>query len=133
MIDVPVGAIMQPITLSYQTGPALPGAAPGTRFIFAGVAFTLTASNTEGAIPGMVFAQPVTITLYYTDVDVIGLNEAELRVLYFNTTSQRWQTDGIAYVARDTVRNRIMFTVSHLTQFGLFGAHGTFVFLPMIR
>lgn len=131
LVEVPAGAITQTITLVYEPSTAASGSPSGT-LVFAGLAFSLTAVQDGSPLSGFVFERPVTVTLRYTDADVMGLVEASLQPLYFNATTGLWQADGIVVVKRDLTENEIVFTISHLTRFGLFAPTQKQAFLPVI-
>ena len=131
LVEVPAGAITQTITLVYEPSTATGGSPSGT-LVFAGLAFSLTAVQDGSPLSGFVFERPVTVTLRYTDADVMGLVEANLQPFYFNATTGLWQTDGIEVVGRKLPENEIVFTLSHLTRFGLFAPTQQQAFLPVI-
>ena len=131
LVEVPAGAITQTITLVYEPSTAAGGSPSGT-LMFAGLAFSLTAVQNGSPLSGFVFERPVTVTLRYTDADVMGLVEANLQPFYFNPTTGMWQTDGIVVLARRLPENEIVFTISHLTRFGLFAPTQQRAFIPVI-
>jgi predicted outer membrane repeat protein len=131
LVEVPAGAITQTITLVYEPSTATGGSPSGT-LLFAGLAFSLTAVQDGSPLSGFVFERPVTVTLRYTDADVMGLVEANLQPFYFNATTGLWQADGIVVLARRLPENEIVFTISHLTRFGLFAPTQQRAFLPVM-
>ena len=108
------------------------GGSPSGMLVFAGLAFSLTAVQDGSPLSGFVFERPVTVTLRYADADVMGLVEADLQPFYFNPTTGLWQTDGIVVVGRKLPENEIVFTISHLTRFGLFAPTQQRAFLAVI-
>ncbi|HQV27737.1 MAG TPA: hypothetical protein PKZ61_06565, partial [Thermoflexales bacterium] len=108
------------------------GGSPSGMLVFAGLAFSLTAVQDGSPLSGFVFERPVTVTLRYADADVMGLVEANLQPFYFNPTTGLWQADGIVVVGRKLPENEIVFTISHLTRFGLFAPTQQRAFLPVI-
>jgi predicted outer membrane repeat protein len=131
LVEVPAGAITQTITLVYEPSTATGGSPSGT-LVFAGLAFSLTAFQDGSPLSGFVFERPVTVTLRYTDADVMGLVEADLQPFYFNPTTGLWQTDGIEVVGRKLPENEIVFAIWHLTRFGLIAPTQQRAFLPVI-
>lgn len=70
------------------------------------------------------FELPITVTIYYSDTDVIGINEDDLR-LYYWTDGQWWDAAttcpfGGGY-ASDPNNNYIQLSVCHLSRFGMGG------------
>ena len=73
------------------------------------------------------------MTIHYTDADVTGLNEETLALRYWNGSG--WVTDGITFIKRNTAQNYVVFTITHLSEFGLFGetAGGEYtIYLPLV-
>jgi hypothetical protein len=116
IIDIPAGAVTETTTLVYT--PVDP-AAPPAGFSFAGHAFTLEAYRNDALLPDFTFEEPVTVTIYYSESDVVGLDEGTLELRYWNGSA--WVTDGITLVERNTVQNYVVFTIAHLSEFALIG------------
>ncbi len=78
------------------------------------------------------FSQPVTITIHYSEGDVAGLDENSLTLRYWNGSA--WASDGISVVERNTAQNYVVFTVTHLSEFALFGSESEKykVYLPLV-
>ncbi|MBK7203334.1 hypothetical protein [Candidatus Amarolinea dominans] len=87
-----------------------------------GASFTLDASVNSVLQPGFVFLAPVTVTLDYADSDLVGLDENTLMLSYFDTAANQWSSAGITLIERDTVNNRLVVTISHLSLFAAIGA-----------
>jgi hypothetical protein len=68
---------------------------------------------------GTTFSPPVTITITYTDGEVAGLHERNLRVFRYNNATGAYDIEVTAIVARDLVNNTISFTTDHFSRFGL--------------
>lgn len=68
---------------------------------------------------GAQFSPPITITISYTDAEVAGLDEINLRVVLFNEISGMYDIEITTIVNRDLVNNTISFTVDHFSKFGL--------------
>jgi hypothetical protein len=74
------------------------------------------------------FGQPLTITLYYSDTDVIGLKRETLRLWSRNGEGEPWARLG------EPVRvmsGTLSFTTMHFTQFALLAAGAHQVYLPL--
>ena len=123
-VHLPTGAVSETITLAYTDLGTLP-TDPPSGFQFGNQIFDLDAFHNDTLLENFTFQQPVTITLSYSDADVADLDEASLTVRYFDPKSNQWQTEGITIVERDLNNNRITFTVTHLTVFGMFGSSET--------
>ncbi|MFN8443735.1 MAG: hypothetical protein U0175_23355 [Caldilineaceae bacterium] len=132
-VQLPTGAVSETITLAYTDLGTLPSDPP-SGFQFGNQIFDLDAFHDNTLLENFTFQQPVTITLSYNDSDVAGLDEATLTVRYFDPKTNQWQTDGITIVERDLDNNRITFTVTHLTVFGMFGSSGSSFrgYLPLV-
>ncbi|MFN8445068.1 MAG: hypothetical protein U0175_30050 [Caldilineaceae bacterium] len=127
-VQLPAGAVTQNTTLLYDDKADLshPGA-----FNFAGRTFTLTAYRDNNPQSNFTFQQPVTLVIEYTDGDVAGLNENELTLFFYNTTTNSWSDQGIVVVSRDPANNRITVQISHLTEFAMGTAQR--ILLPIVR
>jgi len=69
------------------------------------------------------FNPAITVTITYTDAEVEGLDEANLRVFRFNPGTGKYDIEITTVVGRDLVNNTISFTVTGFSKFGL-GANG---------
>ena len=125
-VAAPFGAVNQETTLLYRSVimPTSPPAA-GAGFQFAGKAFELLAYQGGKRVEGLTFAEPISLTIEYTDADVAGLDEKKLEVRYYDIASKAWRTDGITMIRRDIEQNRIVVTITHLTEFALWGTPPT--------
>jgi len=77
----------------------------------------------------MAFDTPVTLTIEYDDSAVAGLDESTLVLSYWDGTE--WTEEGITVVDLDTENNRLIVTISHLTEFAMFGTDNK-VYLPLV-
>jgi len=82
-------------------------------------------SSSSGPTPcSPQFQIPVTITIYYSDADIAGLDESSLRLYYW--TGAYWE-DAAATCSpastyfTDTVANVLQVPICHLSEFGLMG------------
>ncbi len=123
-VDIPSGAATSTVTveLVQQTAPAQQDNA----YQFAGSAFSLTAS--EGGVPleTYTFAQPVTVTLEYSDSDLAGMVEANLALYYWDVPTSSWldaadTCTGLDYLkGLDMVNNILTVHICHLSEFATF-------------
>jgi len=75
------------------------------------------------------FSQPLTITLQYSNTDVVGLKPATLRLWYRNGTSEPWARLGEPVRA---MSGTLTFTTTHFTEFALFAEGAYKVHLPLL-
>ncbi|MCP4540243.1 MAG: DUF11 domain-containing protein [Chloroflexi bacterium] len=115
-VEFPAGAVTDATTIAYTP---LGAATPPSGFSFAGHAFDLSAYRNGTPLSGLVFSAPVTVTIHYTEADVAGMNENTLDLRYWNGSA--WATDGITLTERNTAQNYIVFEITHLSRFALFG------------
>ena len=126
VVEVPAGAVSETVTLLY--GPLdTVSDSPGP---FAGHGFLLEAHRDGELLADLAFETPITVTIHYTDADVAGMDEETLELRYWD--GEAWSTDGIAIADRDTVNNRLVATVAHLSQFAMFARGKHPVYLPLV-
>jgi len=129
IIEIPAGAVGRLTEFRYTPleGPA--GSVPG--LAFAGRAFALEAFQDGALAPGLVFSAPITITIHYSDPGIAGLEEETLELRYWN--GDAWAGDGIVPVARHLSLNRLVVSVTHLSEFALFGERILWqIYLPVV-
>jgi hypothetical protein len=115
VVQVPTGAVTDTTTLVYT--PIQTSTAP-SGFAFADHAFDLTAYRDGSPLP-LTFDPPITVTIHYTDTDITKLKEDTLGLRYWDGSV--WSTDGITLAKRNSAQNYVVFSVSHLSEFALFG------------
>lgn len=130
-VSIPAGAVTDTTTLVLAEQTAV---TPGPGFAFAGHAFTLDAYQAGDVIDGFTFAQPVTVSVGYSDADLNGLDEQSLRLTTWNGSA--WvdaatTCSPASTYLRDTVNNRLSVAICHLSDYALFGQHR--VWLPLLR
>jgi hypothetical protein len=109
-IDFPSGA-PQAITISTPIDPATePQLPPGV----GGIPVVRDFGPT-----GALFDSPVTVTITYTDGEVAGLDERNLRVFRYNPATGAYDIEVTTIVARDLVNNTISFTIDGFSRYGL--------------
>ena len=126
-IEVPAGAVDQSTTF-YLT-PQADVSQSHAALSFAGQTFDLYAEQNSSVVTDFTFLTPVTLTITYADEDVAGIGEGTLQLLYWDGST--WSADGITFVSRDTVNNSLTVTITHLTEFAMFGESYR-VYLPTI-
>lgn len=124
-IQVPQGAVTETTKLVYSPVETLTTSAG---WAFAGQTFELNAYRNDQVLQGFAFETPISVTLYYLESDLGGLDENSLDVRYW--TGSEWSTEGIVVIERNSEQNYVIFSISHLSQFSLFGKYG--VYIPLV-
>jgi alpha-glucoside transport system substrate-binding protein len=127
-IDIPVGTFSQEVLLQH-----IPLDAVGTTPIilaYAGRGLSLLAFLDNEPIPVPVLNHPIQVTMTYPDPAASGIFEDTISPYYWD--GSYWRTDGITVIERDPDNNRIVFNLTHLTDFALFGEDHIYQFLPLI-
>lgn len=73
---------------------------------------------------GTQFGAPITVTITYSDAEIRGLTESNLRVFLYNAETDVFDTEVTTIVGRDLVNNTISFTIDHFSQYGVGGGEG---------
>ena len=76
------------------------------------------------------FPSPVTLVIAYDPAQLGNLNEATLTPLYWNGTT--WTSDGVTVVARDVASHTLTMTIANLSEFALFGAKASVVYMRCV-
>ncbi len=129
-VEVPSDAVTESTQLAYTTVPTITGSPFG--FGFAGHAFNLDAYRNGDQIAGFTFSVPITITLHYTETDVVGLNEDMLVLEYWHDSTGVWEDAACGPYDRHPDENWLAVPVSHLSRFALFGRTLNYVCLPIV-
>jgi len=126
-VEFPEGAVSDQVVVTY-TSFYVPPHPPTSTFSFAGSAFQLEVADVGTGEQITTFAEALTLTINYTEGDLGGIGEGTLELRYWDGSA--WVTDGITIIERDTVNNRLVVRIEHLTVFALLGKHR--VYLPLI-
>ncbi len=132
-VFVPPGAVTQPTTVHLTETEA--GFEPAN--LHSGRhAIDLSASRGDAQLPDFAFSRPVTTTIVYSDLDIVGARENTLALYQWRNDAWR---DGAttcsppsSYV-RDPAHNRISVAVCQTGLFAMFGAEAPLVYLPWVR
>lgn len=130
-VTIPAGAVLTDTEIRLEPfvlPPTTTTSISSTLFGFANQVFALKAFQGGSEQANFDFEKPVTLTLKYSDDDIIG-DEDSLEMFYWD--GSRWATDGITVVERRLAVNEIVVAITHFSQFGLFGQMAL-VFLPVI-
>jgi len=127
-LTVPPGALSD--TTRFQLGPLFTDThpvGPAGSLLFANRAFELNAYRFGEPVGH--FSAPLTITMNYTDTDVVGLKRETLRMWTRSGPEGPWaQLDEPARLMSGT----LTFTTTHLSQFALFGQGEHRIYLPLV-
>lgn len=127
-IDVPIGTFSEEVLLQHIPLDAV--GTPPLILAFAGRGLSLLAFQDNEPIPMPALNHPIQVTLTYPDPAASGIFEGTLSPYYWD--GSHWRTDGITVIERDPDNNRIVFSLSHLTDFALFGQDSVYQFLPLV-
>ena len=125
-MEIPTDVMSDPFTLTYSAAPPL-GAAPNG-FKFVGLPFIMNLYQDGNLKPGVVFNNPITLTLQYSDDDIANMDEDGLILRYWDGDS--WESDGIS--CQPPANNRIVCTIAHLTEFALMGNTTYTYYFPIV-
>ncbi|HDQ73409.1 MAG TPA: DUF11 domain-containing protein [Chloroflexi bacterium] len=132
-VEIPPGAVSEAVQLTFASLPEVVD--PPAAFSFAGQAFALEVYTGGLLQGGVVFHNPVTLTIEYVAADVEGLDEDTLTLRYRN--GETWAEDGITVVQRDVDKHRLVTHIEHLTEFALFAQapqdERYTIYLPLVQ
>ncbi len=138
-VNVPPDAVNMLTLLACQVLDTPPGEPLPPGQLFAGRSFTLDAYRDMQWLNGFQFDRPVEVTVYYRDEDILGIDEASLRLYYWDEDTLAW-VDGAetcsptsAYT-RDPLNNFISLPICHLSRWDMHGVapgSGFQVYLPV--
>ena len=128
-VEIPSGAVTESTDLVY-TALATTGYADPLNFSFAGHTFDLDAYRSNSLLYGFAFNVPVTITIYYSEADVAGLDEEVLSLHYWNGSA--WVDAACGAYDRHPDENWLAVPTCHLSQFALFGEREYLIYLPLV-
>lgn len=127
-IIVPSGAVTQTVVLQHNPLDSLGAAQPG--HIYAGRAFSLLAFLDHTPLEQLALQQPIQVTLTYPDPIPQGILEDTLMLYHWD--GSQWGSDGIQVLLRDPGKNRLVFSLPHLSDFALFGIDKHSLYLPAV-
>lgn len=136
IVEVPLDAVTEEINLKLTEVSILtpPGGSET-----AGLSFDLDAYVGETLLPGFEFQHPISVTLIYSDSDIIGLDESSLLLYYWDDIAQAWTDaaetcDPTSSYTQSPEINTLSLPVCHLSRFGVFGVPlpPVEVFFPLI-
>jgi hypothetical protein len=128
IVQMPANTVSETTTLVYTS---LATVTAPSDLSFAGHAFDLDAYRSGTfLLPGYVLSAAITVTLHYTDSDVMGLDEASLLLEYWNNAAGAWTGAACGAYVREPDHNRLAVPICHLSRFALFGKGNT-VFIPV--
>jgi hypothetical protein len=128
-VDMPAGAVEDPITLLYTP---VPTATAPAGLGFAGHAFDLEGYSGETLLPGLVLDAAATVTIAYTQTEVSGLDESTLVLYYWDGAGEAWQDAACGPYERNADENWVSVPICHLSRFTLFADELQRVYLPLV-
>lgn len=131
LLEVPVGTVNAPTQLSYVEMPFPSESEPPQGFIFGGRYFALSAYVSGVLQPGLIFLQPVRLTLTYPN-DTLSFVENTLELRYWDSASQQWSNNGITVISRNPANHTVVVEITHISEFALMGKASR-VYLPVIQ
>ncbi|MBL7063649.1 MAG: hypothetical protein ISS49_05490 [Anaerolineae bacterium] len=133
-VAVPPGAVSQPTNLTYTPFSA-PGYPAPAMLSFAGHAFGLEAYLGGSAQQGFAFSKPVTITIHYSEADVVWLGEDALTLDFWDGggwVDAATTCTPVSTYDRRPDGNWLAVPICHLSEFALFGEGKHYVYLPLV-
>ena len=99
--------------------------------MFAITYFDLSAEKVSDSTPVTSFSVPYSITVYYTDEEIRGVNESTLGLYWYQNDG--WEKESTSVV--DTNNNHVTANLDHMTQFAVLGEGGIteyYLNLPLV-
>ncbi len=135
-VDAPAGvytgvlAPTQIFFLSYTpiVTPTAHTLTPPGGFYFGGFEFELAAFLDDQPLHGLVFAQPLMLTIRYDPALLSSLEPATLGLFFWDGTG--WSADGIAILSHDLATATLTVSIAHLSEFAFFAAAAPTVLEP---
>ncbi len=118
-VEIPEGAVTETVTLVCAPHPT-PTHPISPSLRFAGHAFDLDIYLNGVIQPGYRFNAPITITIQYSDEDLVGLDEEALMLYHWDGAAWRDAACGAGY-ERHPDENWLSVEICHLTGFALLG------------
>lgn len=122
-VEVPAGAFSETIVLAVQPMEA-PSHLPLPSLRSGEETFDLSAYLGNDVLEGYDFLKPLTVTLRYTDTDVIGILESGLRLYYWDGSTWQDAADTCSPPSvyfLDTEENVMQVAICHLTEWNIQG------------
>ncbi len=110
---------------------AVPTQSPGG-YKFAGLTLSLDAYINGVLTTPFTPTTLITISVTYSDADFADILGGEDSLTLWYWTGSEWSEAGITLVERDLADNRLVFSITHLSEFALFGWDGYRVYLPVV-
>jgi hypothetical protein len=127
-IDIPVGAVLDPITLIFTPLDNVNTPPSGMTSINHG--FDLTAVLNGEEVKDFEFNKPVTFTVTYPDSSVRNVKESSLKLMVRN--GDQWEDATCGSAQLDPQTNTMKVPVCKLGEFGIFGSTDHTIYLPIV-
>jgi len=140
-VYAPAGAVTQSLILRYIPQLTYAYTLPQD-WGFGDHAFDLEVLSNGLPLQGFVFSQPLTITVNYTDSDILGLDENSLRLYFWN--GNQWVDGATTCIPTSTYHlytqeNRLELAICHLSRWGMMGLRKEgnggkkyYIYLPLV-
>ena len=84
-------------------------------------------------VPNMVLSRPVTVTIFYRDEDVVGMDENELKLFNYDWQNNEWvDANPCGGYIRDPLNNKLTSIVCHFSDHALMDRPVNRVYLPLV-
>jgi len=122
LVEFPAGAVTDTVTVEINFS----GTVPATGALMGVGASFIVAAHNGSDQPVTQFGVPITITVNYSDADVIGIDESQLKLYYWDGSN--WI---VIPTFVDTNSNTLTASLNHLTEFSALGPPFTKLYLPL--
>ncbi len=131
-IGIPGGAVTQTTAIVYTAIVTPPVEIPAG-FTIAGHSFSFTAYQDNLPLDGFTFARPVTITISYSEADLVGIDDDSLLLMVWDADQGAWVDAACGAYDRHMDENWLSVPICHLSDFAWLGATEHKLFLPVMN
>ena len=134
VVEIPAGAVDEAVSLAYIPRESTENP---DGFSFIGTGFELNAYQDGVLLEDYTFQTAISITLEYSDEDVVNIDESSLTLDYWDETAERWvdaatTCDPASAYQRFPNDNYIVVEICHLSSFVLVGENQFLSYVPFI-
>jgi hypothetical protein len=127
-VEIPPNVVSETTTVYYT---ALPDVTSPSGFGFADHGFDLDAYRDNTPLATLAFSSAVTITLQYTDTDILAMEEDQLSLQTWDDATGAWVDAACGAYERHPSQNWLAVPICHLSRFALFGPREE-IYLPLV-
>ena len=124
---VPAGAVIDTTLLVISQ---VTDVTPPNKYVFADHAFDLQAYQEDDLLTGFTFEQPVTVTIAYSDGDLVNLDEVTLKLYWWDASLYAWVAAVDGSYQHNSAENWISVPILYSGRFALFGIDLNTSYLP---